>query len=426
MDTVTRGGLIRDSVCSSGSRHLCLAAVVFLFLSIPWLARAENLLVNPGFEIGPAHGGTPAGWWVYAGCGQRSWAAHTGTNGIAFQSWTAGWWGGFGQDVAVDVAVGDTLTFSIWGLAETNFRSSASEAWIKIEYWTNGAAAATRQDLLTVYNELVTRPNQWNLYTIVATNTLTNVTLIKIVVGGGKFVGGDKAAVTWDDAELALAPAFGNFPVSASASGEAFQIGWASTTTVYYQVWSSEQLDGRWRLIRGMTLGTNGDLVWRDNGAISSYTSLYYKIVAISVTNSHDEDFDGLSDVAELRMGGMDPTKADTDGDQIDDGCDPRPAISNEAPVIQTLILQSEGNFHDGAMIAATISCSDADGDAVEYRFRIDEDTFSPWQTGNHCVWVPEAEEIGARVLNVEAQDPWGATGARSQSIYVFRMPPQP
>jgi hypothetical protein len=195
---------------------------------------------------------------------------------------------------------------------------------------------------------------------------------------------------------------------------------------MYYQVWSSEKLDGSWRWIRGMTLGTNGTIAWKDNRAVELYTSLYYKIVAISVTNSHDEDLDGLSDVAELRMGGVDPTKADTDGDQIGDGIDPRPAVSNQAPVVQSLTLQSAGNFHHGATITATIPCSDADGDAIEYRWRVGGGSFSPWQTGNGFVWIPGAQDVGVRTLNVEARDPWGATSSRSQSLYVFRAPPLP
>ena len=397
---------------------------ILTFSSIP--VFAANLLANPGFETGPAGSGTPASWWKYDGCGQESWAGRTGTNGMAFQSWNPGGWGGFGQDVTVSVAVGDVLTFSIWGLAETNFRSSASEAWLKIEYWTNGATAWTRQDALTVYNGLITRPNQWNQYTFVATNSLPNVNLVKVIVGGGNFVGGNTAAVKWDDAEFSVASGSGDFPVSSVVSGKSFQIGWTSTTAVYYQVWSSEKLDGSWDLIRGMTLGTNVAMVWKDNGAVGAYTSLYYKIVAISVTNSHDQDGDGLSDVAELRSGGSDPAKADTDGDHINDGIDPRPAVSNVAPVVQVLTLQSAGNFHHGATITTTIPCSDADGDAIQYRYKIGAGSFSAWQSGNQFAWVPTAQEVGVRVLNIEARDPWGATGSRSQSVYVFRMPPQP
>ena len=402
---------------------LLLAAFLSLRLA---MAAAGNVLSNPGFEIGPAGGFPPTGWWKYDGCGQESWAGRTGTNGMAFQSWNPGGWGGFGQDVVMSVAVGDVLTFSIWGLAETNFRSSASETWLKIEYWTNGATAWTRQDTLSVYNGLITRPNQWNLYTLVATNALQNVNLIKVIVGGGNFVGGDKAAVKWDDSALDIAPASGGFPVTASSSGKTFQIGWTSTTTVYYQVWSSQKLGAPWQLIRGMTLGTNGPMVWKDNGAIGAYTSLYYKIVAISVTNSHDEDHDGLTDVTELHMGGADPTKSDTDGDGIGDAADPRPAVSNVAPVLQAFSLQSAGNFHHGATITTTLSGSDADGDAIEYRLSVGGAPFTPWQAGTQFAWVPGAQDVGARVLTVEARDSWGATGTRAQSVYVFRMPPQP
>ena len=408
-------------------RRFSAGLLIAAFLSLPSAVVKGNVLFNPGFELGSAGGGAPLGWWKYDGCGQESWAGRSGSNGMAFWSWNAGWWGGFGQDVATNVAPGSVLTFSLWGLAETDFRSSANEAWLEIEFWTNGATAWTRQEVLTVYSGLVSRPNQWNLYTLVATNILPNVSMIKVVVGGGYFAGGDKASVNWDDAELSIAPPSGNFPVESSvASGNVFRITWACTTSLYYQVWSSEKLDGTWNLIRGMALGTGSSLAWSDAKAIGGFTSLYYKIVAISVTNSRDHDLDGLSDVAELRMGGVDPIRADTDGDQILDGSDPRPVVSNAYPVLQPLTLQSAGNFHHGSMIAATISCSDADGDAIEYRWRVGAGSFTPWQTGNGFVWIPGVQDVGARVLNVEARDPWGATSSRSQSVYVFRSPPQP
>lgn len=422
---VVRSDAKLGPVCRA--RMSLLFAFLFSIVAFSFIpAYAENLLANPGFEIGPAAGGAPAGWWKYDGCGQESWAGRSGTNGMVFQSWTPGGWGGFGQDVAMNVAVGDVLTFSLWGLAETNFRSSANEVWLKFEYWTNGATAWTRQDSLTVYNGLITRPNQWNQYSFIVTNTLPNVNMIKVLVGGGNFVGGGTAAVKWDDAELSVGPASGDFPVTSSTSGKTFQIGWESTTTVYYQVWSSEKLDGSWELMRGMTLGTNGAMVWKDNGAVGAYTSLYYKIVAISVTNSHDQDGDGLSDVAELRAGGSDPARSDTDGDGIGDASDPRPAVSNVAPVLQIFTFQSAGNFHHGASITTTIPCSDADGDTIQYRLSAAGSPFTSWQPGNQFVWIPGAQEVGVRVLTVEARDPWGATGTRAQSVYVFRMPPPP
>ncbi len=421
MYTVTRGGSEAGPVCLKRSRLVRAAAIAGVILSVCSLASAGNLLVNPGFETG-----SMSGWWSYGNCSQESWAWRTGTNGMVFQSWTPGGWGGFGQDVAVSVSAGDVLTFNIWGLAETNFRSSASEAWLKIEYWTNGASAWTRQDTLSIYGGLIARPNQWNVYSFVATNVLPNVNLVKVLVGGGNFVGGGTAAVKWDDAEFSVASGSGNFPVSGTATGNAFRIGWTATTTVYYQVWSSAKLDGTWELIRGMTLGTNGSLVWQDASAVGTFTSMYYKIVAISVTNSHDQDGDGLSDVAELRGGGSDPMRSDTDGDQINDGIDPRPAVSNVAPVIQPLTLQSTGNFHNGSAILTTVSGSDADGDAIQYRLSAGGGPFTSWQTGNQFSWTPAAQDVGVRVMTVEARDAWGATGTRAQSVYVFRMPPQP
>jgi hypothetical protein len=186
-----------------------------LALAIAGVATA-NLLTNPGFEVGPAGGASPDGWWKYNEAGQENWAAQTGTNGMAFWSWSNGTYGGFGQDVVRNTGVGDVMTFSIYGLAEAQFQSSSSEVWLKLEIWTNGASAYTTQYSLDVYGGLTAAPNTWNQYTLIVTNQIANVTLIKPIVGGGGFtnVGGSQA-VKWDNADFTVIPE----PVSAMLLG---------------------------------------------------------------------------------------------------------------------------------------------------------------------------------------------------------------
>lgn len=385
-----------------------------------------NLLTNPGFEEGPAYGGTPAGWWKYDGCGQEMWANRTGTNGMAFWSWNNGWWGGFGQDVSLTLSTGEVLSFSIWGLAETNFRSSGSETWLKVEYWTNGASAWTRQDTLDIYSGLTSRSGTWNQYTLTSTSRMAGAAVVKVIVGGGGFTNiATPQAVKWDDAELIRRAGTGFRVESSVDTGRAFRIAWSCTTSVYYQVWASETLDGQWRLIRGMALGTDSNLVWRDTNAIARFSHLYYKIVAISVTNTHDEDADGLNDVAELRMGGVDPANPDTDGDRINDGVDPRPLNTNEAPVIQGVTLASAANFHGGEPASISVGSTDADGDAIQYRCRVNAGAYTAWQGANLFDWTPATNDIGEHTLTVEVCDPWGATNRAPRATYVFRMPPQ-
>ena len=161
-----------------------------------------NLLKNPGFEIGSAGGGVPTDWWKYENAGQESYAARNGTNGMVWQCWAA-WYGGFGQDVYVNLGVGDVVTFSIWGLAETGFVSSASEAWMMLELWSGGTYVGKFASN-SVYARLVGNYETWNEYSITYTNTTAGITLVKPMLGYGSAMGYGHAAVMWDDASFSV------------------------------------------------------------------------------------------------------------------------------------------------------------------------------------------------------------------------------
>ena len=412
---------------SSLNRYRCRLhlSIGFVILLLSVVSARANLLVNPGFETGGASGATPTGWWKYDWSGQEDWAGRSGTNGMAFWTWGNGWWGGFGQDVPVDLLPGDQVTFSIWGLAETYFQSMNHETWLQVEFWTNGAAAASRTERLDVYSRLVGRLNTWNQYVFTTTNRMPIVKTVKVLVGGGGFTNvASPQSVKWDDAELVCTRPPAGLAVSGGlVSGKVFQVDWSATTSVYYQVWASTKVTGPWQQVRGMALGVDGSQCWRDANAVNAYTSLYYKIVAISVTNSHDQDGDGLSDVIELQRG-IDPTRADTDGDGIADPTDPRPASTNEAPVIQAVTLQSDANFHNDAAITMSVQSTDADGDAMQYRYRVGTNSYVAWQSGSTLTWTPQAGETGRRDFRVEVRDPWGLQTASVTTTYLFRAPP--
>lgn len=171
------------------------------------LTASANLLVNPGFETGAGFGATPDGWWKYNEAGQETWAWRTGTNGMAFWSWSNGTWGGFGQDVVSNVQVGAVLTFSIYGLAEADFQSTEGETWLKVEYWNGGSLLGDSGEY-NVYSTLTGGRDNWHLLTFVTTNTLSGVTTVKPIVGGGSFtnVGGSQS-VKWDDADFTIGDA---------------------------------------------------------------------------------------------------------------------------------------------------------------------------------------------------------------------------
>lgn len=182
--------------------------VVLVALAVVVTASA-NLLLNPGFEDASGGAGmwgrTPNGWWGGNSGGSEGWAARSGTNGVAFWSWDNGTYAYFGQDVLTNMIIGDVITFSIYGKAETDYRSSNNELWMDVELWTNGASTYTVKITNDIYSAMIGSPNTWNQYTMKYTNSIAGLSMVKPIVGGGGFTNrGGSQALTWDDADLTV------------------------------------------------------------------------------------------------------------------------------------------------------------------------------------------------------------------------------
>ncbi len=175
--------------------------VLVLCIALASSAVLANMLVNPGFEVGAASGATPTNWWQYGNAGQEAWAANSGTNGYAFYSWNDGGYGGVGQDVLVNISTGQVFTFSVDGLAEAQYSSSANETWMKMEFWN--AAGDTMYYALTndIYSALTGAADTWNTYSFTVTNDNASVGMVKPMFGGGNWTDTAGAqAAKWDDA----------------------------------------------------------------------------------------------------------------------------------------------------------------------------------------------------------------------------------
>ena len=110
-------------------------------------ARAE-MLVDPGFEGGSFSGDIPPAWTAVpafpgATVGAETWAAMTGTYGMAAYWWSNGGTGSFYQDVAI---TGGNYDFSIY--AQRDPGNQTGTATMKIE-WYQGATllGTTSQDV---------------------------------------------------------------------------------------------------------------------------------------------------------------------------------------------------------------------------------------------------------------------------------------
>jgi hypothetical protein len=166
-------------------------------------AASANLLLNPGFEIGPASGAEAPNWWRYGNGGQENWAAETGTNGYVLPGWVSGGYGGIVQDASVNLAQGNVFTFAIDGNAEADFTSSSGETWMKLEFWVNGESIPRTAVTNNIYAGLKANPGAWRTYSMTVTNTISEVNQVKVLIGYGNAqdVGGSQAA-RFDNASL--------------------------------------------------------------------------------------------------------------------------------------------------------------------------------------------------------------------------------
>ncbi|MBN1268367.1 MAG: right-handed parallel beta-helix repeat-containing protein, partial [Kiritimatiellae bacterium] len=126
-------------------------------------------------------------------------------------------------------------------------------------------------------------------------------------------------------------------------TAEGLALGFDGTTASYYQVWAKNSLTGQWALVRGVMLGEDGTQTWVDATAELEHESLYYRVRQIPVETPCDADNDGMDDVFELRIAGLDPLDPNDAGEDWD---------NDDLPNVD--------EYHYGSSL--TNSDSDADG----------------------------------------------------------------
>ena len=112
--------------------RLFLSTFVVLALALSGSVQAD-LLQNGGFEANAGAGNSADYWANTEEAGVESWAAHTGSWGMAFVTWRGDGTGDFYQDVSV---VENTLcTYKIWVSRDAGTLTGAYYMKIK---WYNG------------------------------------------------------------------------------------------------------------------------------------------------------------------------------------------------------------------------------------------------------------------------------------------------
>lgn len=181
------------------------------FLSVWLVAMAASGAVlplqNAGFETQGADTLEAANWTFgesghNVGITREGWAARSGSAGVALHGWESGEYGFAFQDLAVDINNGNRFSFTIWALAEEDFRSSANELYIKLEMKDGGSIVEQTQ--LSIYDAAIGDTENWNQYTVTHNNSNLDVDSVTVVFGGGQFnpINDGGWAVKFDDAQL--------------------------------------------------------------------------------------------------------------------------------------------------------------------------------------------------------------------------------
>ncbi len=95
------------------------------------------------------------------------------------------------------------------------------------------------------------------------------------------------------------------------------------------------------------------------------------------------------------------------------------PAITSWTP--------AQGIFcYIGDPVSFTTMASDADNDALSYRYLVDGVQVKAWSGITTYTWTPQAAQLGRRVIRVEVKDSPGAVVSQEHGVYVVRKPVAP
>ena len=175
------------------------AFLALSILSALSISSRGGLLQNDGFEV-EYPSGQSTNWWWYGEAGRATWAMRSGAAGQAFYAASTNF-GGFGQDVPVDISKGRVFTFTIYGKAEANYTNG--ETTVGMEFWTGSTQRYTVTQ--NVYAQLDANRDAWTQISLVETAEVTDVDLIKIRCDFSDCwipIGTSAGTCQWDDSSL--------------------------------------------------------------------------------------------------------------------------------------------------------------------------------------------------------------------------------
>ena len=93
-------------------------------------------------------------------------------------------------------------------------------------------------------------------------------------------------------------------------------------------------------------------------------------------------------------------------------------------PQITDITISSANNqFHQGSPITIQVTATDADGDAIEYKYYADNNVIQDWTTSSQISWIPTAGYFGQKAIKVEVKNQTETGNFYQKQVYIFRAP---
>ena len=93
-------------------------------------------------------------------------------------------------------------------------------------------------------------------------------------------------------------------------------------------------------------------------------------------------------------------------------------------PQITDITISSANNqFHQGSPITIQATATDADGDAIEYKYYADNNVIQDWTTSSQISWIPTAGYFGQKPIKVEVKNQTETGNFYQKQVYIFRAP---
>ena len=104
----------------------------------------------------------------------------------------------------------------------------------------------------------------------------------------------------------------------------------------------------------------------------------------------------------------------------------PRGALSNRAPVINSVSPVTGSKFYEQDAVTVSVSASDPDGDALEYQFSVNGTVTRAWGTTATYALAAADRSYGKKITSISVRDNKGGVTNASVNLFFYKKPLSP